>query len=56
VKQQIVDRAMNASEICHTARVLHVSPSVVINASKNKEPALQAVNRALLALLNPEQI
>jgi len=31
VKQQIVDRAMNASGIRDTARVLHVSPTTVIN-------------------------
>ena len=32
VKQQIVDMAMNASGIRDTARVLHVSPTTVINA------------------------
>jgi transposase-like protein len=32
VKQQIVDRAMNASGIRDTACVLHVSPTTVINA------------------------
>ena len=32
VKQQIVDMAMNASGIRNTARVLHVSPTTVINA------------------------
>ena len=31
VKQQIVDRAMNARGIRETARVLHVSPTTVIN-------------------------
>ena len=31
VKQQIVDMAMNASGIRDTARVLHVSPTTVIN-------------------------
>jgi len=31
VKQKIVDMAMNASGIHDTARVLHVSPTTVIN-------------------------
>src|SRR5262249_3496069 len=34
VKQQIVDMAMNASDIRETARVLHVSPTTVINELK----------------------
>ena len=34
VKQQIVDMAMNASGIRDTARVLHVSPTTVINELK----------------------
>src|SRR6266581_8478102 len=36
VKQQIVDMAMNASGIRDTARVLHVSPTTVINACKKR--------------------
>ena len=36
VKQQIVDMAMNASGIRDTARVLHVSPTTVINALKKR--------------------
>src|SRR6266849_1962208 len=36
VKQQIVDMAMNASGIRDTARVLHVSPTTVINELKKK--------------------
>ena len=36
VKQQIVDMAMNASGIRDTARVLHVSPTAVINELKKK--------------------
>ena len=31
VKQQIIDMAMNGSRIRDTARVLHISPSTVIN-------------------------
>jgi insertion element IS1 protein InsB len=31
VKQQVVDMALNASAIRDTARVLHVSPTTVIN-------------------------
>src|SRR5215468_9556875 len=34
IKQQIVDMAMNASGIRDTARVLHVSPTTVINELK----------------------
>jgi hypothetical protein len=36
VKQQIVDMAMNASGIRDTARVLHVSPTTVINELKKR--------------------
>jgi transposase-like protein len=35
-KQRIVDMAMNASGIRDTARVLHVSPTTVINELKKK--------------------
>jgi transposase-like protein len=37
VKQQIVDMAMNASGIRDTARVLHVSPTTVINELKKRD-------------------
>ena len=36
VKQQIGDMAMNASGIRDTARVLHVSPTTVINELKKR--------------------
>ncbi len=36
VKQQIIAMAMNASGMRDTARVLHVSPTTVINALKKK--------------------
>jgi transposase-like protein len=36
VKQQIADMAMNASGIRDTARVLHISPTTVINELKKK--------------------
>jgi transposase-like protein len=36
VKQQIVDMAMNASGIRATARVLHVSPTTVIQELKKR--------------------
>ena len=53
VKQlKIVDMAMNASGIHDTARVLHVSPTTVINVKK-KAPDLQAVNHCVLQRLNP---
>ena len=36
VKPQIIDSAMNASGIRDTARVLHISPTTVINALKKQ--------------------
>jgi transposase-like protein len=42
VKQQIVDMAMNASGIRDTARVLHVSPTTVINELKKTRVAKSA--------------
>ncbi len=36
VKQQIVDMALNGSGIRDTARVLHVSPTTVINELKKR--------------------
>jgi transposase-like protein len=36
VKEQIVDMAMNASGIRDTARVLHISPTTVINELKKR--------------------
>jgi transposase-like protein len=39
VKQQIVDRAMNASGIRDTARVLHVSPTTVLKELKKTRAA-----------------
>ena len=36
VKRQIVDMALNASGIRDTARVLHVSPTTVINELKKR--------------------
>jgi transposase-like protein len=36
VKQQIVEMAMNASGIRHTARVLHVSPTTVLKELKKE--------------------
>jgi transposase-like protein len=36
IKEQIVDMAMNASGIRDTARVLHVSPTTVINELKKR--------------------
>jgi transposase-like protein len=40
VKQQIADMAMNASGIRDTARVLHISPTTVINELKKKSLSL----------------
>ncbi len=39
VKQQIVDMALNRSGIRDTARVLHVSPSTVIQELKKRTSA-----------------
>ena len=36
VKQQIIEMAMNASGIRDTARVLHVSPTTVLNELKKR--------------------
>jgi transposase-like protein len=36
IKEQIVEMAMNASGIRDTARVLHISPTTVINELKKK--------------------
>jgi transposase-like protein len=41
VKQQIVDMAMNARGIRDTARVLHVSPTTVINELKKRRLTCQ---------------
>ena len=41
VKQQIVDMAMNASGLRDTARVLHVSPTTVINELKKRHLTCQ---------------
>jgi transposase-like protein len=41
VKQQIVDMAMNASAIRDTARVLHISPTTVINELKKRRLTCQ---------------
>ncbi|WP_242028542.1 IS1-like element transposase [Pseudanabaena sp. FACHB-2040] len=38
VKQQIVDMALNGSGIRDTARVLHVSPTTVIDQLKKPRP------------------
>jgi transposase-like protein len=37
VKRQMVDMAMNASGIRDTARVLHVSPTTVLNELKKRK-------------------
>jgi transposase-like protein len=55
IQEQIVEMAMNASGVRDTERVLNISPTTVIKALK-KEPALEPVNHARLAILNPAQI
>ncbi len=54
VKQQISDMAMNGNGIRDTARVLHISPTTVIEELK-KSRSLQAVNETKLAELEPTQ-
>jgi transposase-like protein len=56
VKDQIVEMALNASCICDTARVLHISPTTVIKKLKKEGPDLQQVNQAVLKHLHPEQV
>src|SRR5215211_5321952 len=46
VTQQIVDRAMNASGLRDPARVLHISPTTVINEFKNRCLTCQQCIRA----------
>ena len=48
--------AMNASGIRDTARVLHVSPTTVLNELKKMAPDIQQVNQAALKHLPPEQV
>jgi hypothetical protein len=48
VKEQILEMAMNGSGIRDTARVLHISPTTVIDPLK-KEPEIQVVNYAALS-------
>ena len=43
MKRQIVDMAMNASGIRDTARVLHISPTTVINELKNGARACELI-------------
>jgi transposase-like protein len=40
IKEQIIDMAMNGSEVRDTARVLNISPGTVINEIKKKNPVL----------------
>jgi len=46
VKEQIVDMAMNASGIRDTARVLHISPTTVLNELKKKS---RSCSRSIMA-------
>jgi DNA invertase Pin-like site-specific DNA recombinase len=55
VKQQIVEMALNGSGVRDTARVLHVSPSTVIQELK-KGSQIQQVNLKALKQLMREQI
>jgi hypothetical protein len=55
IAPKIVDMAMNASGIRDTARVLHISPTTVIDQLKRQESGLSLVNTAYLESLNPEQ-
>jgi IS1 family transposase len=48
--------AMNASGICDTARVLHISPNTVLHELRKQEGALESVNTALLRTLHPAEV
>jgi insertion element IS1 protein InsB len=56
IKEQIVDMSLNGSGIRDTARVLKISPTTVINALKEKEPALTSVNQPLLDTVHPDEV
>ncbi len=56
VKQTIIDMSLNASGVCDTARVLHISTDTVLNKLRKKEAALESTNTALLRTLTPEDI
>jgi insertion element IS1 protein InsB len=47
VKQQIIDMAVNGSDIHDTARVLYISPITVLDTLRKKEPAIQDVNEGV---------
>ena len=55
VKQQIVDMAMNASGIRDTARVLHVSPTTVINELKKRHLTCKRCIIARCSTSNPSK-
>jgi insertion element IS1 protein InsB len=56
VKQQILARSLNASGICDTARVLHISTDTVLRELRKKEAALTSVNTTLLRTVDPAEI
>ncbi len=56
VKELIIDMSLNASGVRDTARSLHISTDTVLSELKKKEPALEAVNTALLRTLNPGEV
>ena len=56
VKQQIVEMTLNGSGVRDIARVLHTSPTTVINEFKKTIVHLEPVNQKLLHQLKPEEV
>ncbi len=56
VKHLLIDMRLNASGVRDTARSLHIRTDTVLSELKKKEPALEAVNTALLRTLNPDEV
>jgi insertion element IS1 protein InsB len=52
IKRSIIEMALNGSGIRDTARVLNISPSTVIEKSKNKESQLHSVNLHVLETIS----
>jgi transposase-like protein len=56
VKQQIIDRSLNASGVRDTARVLRISTDTVLSELRKKEVALESVNTTFLRTHNPDDV
>src|SRR5262249_31929293 len=56
VKQTIIDMSLNASEVCDTARAVHICPHTVLRELKEKAITLESVHTARLRTLNPAEV